>query len=271
MSNIIKNDNDLLLLNDILNYLNNNSINSSFLESNIKYLLPKMDGELLIDLNIKEKGGSYPMFIPNNKSIILCVDKIEKWLDVNIKSFVGDSKIKNLNKLRNYLFIFMISHEIEHSYQYLIGEEIINSKNNVLLNAYKWLFDLLNPKEYIIPRPILEFRQKLSLLLYKLNENYYLLERNANIESIDLICDLARYNGDDDIYNLFNSMRNIFCCCGYQNNNKGSIYNTYKKILMYDKYKKFDEEILLTDEERIRYGFSINDNLREKLLKKIRN
>lgn len=270
MSNIIKDNDDLLFLNDILNYIKDNEINKDFLQSEIVNLLPKFNNELLINIDVRERSTSTAIFSPQKKSIIFCVDKIEKWLDENVLSFKDLYKGTDYNLLRRYLFLYMVCHEIEHSYQFLFGEGVIVAPNSVILNAYKGLFDFLNPKEFIIPRPILEFRQRLSLLLYKINENNYLLERNANIESMNAIRNLACFNGNDDIYSLFDRMINLLYFCGYQDNNKGCIYNTYKKILMYDKYKKFNEEIILSEDERIRYGFSISDNTRDKLLKKIK-
>ena len=149
-----------------------------------------------------------------------------------------------------------------------MGEGLVSSSCCVLSSAYKGLFDLLNPPFYILPRLITETRQKLSLILYKINENFYLLERNANIESSDLICKLATLNNDEDIFKVFYDIRELFTFCGYDKNNRGCIENTYRNILMYDKYRKFYNDTVLSCEDKIRYGFAIDDDMR-KMLKKI--
>ena len=62
-------------------------------------------------------------------------------------------------------------------------------------------------------------------------------------------------------------MKNTYLKCGYINSSIGSIEETYRKILMYSKYKKFFNEINLCEEEKVRYGFSISEETRKKLIK----
>ena len=57
---------------------------------------------------------------------------------------------------------------------------------------------------------------------------------------------------------------------GYINSNIGSIEETYRKTLMYRKYKKIYEDLEISDDERIRFGFNISDETRNKLLSKNR-
>lgn len=267
MSHILTN-NDLLLFRDLLRKISNNNIDNQFIENELMFLLPAYNNDLLIKFDIREKGSCRPMFIPKAKSIIICINKLDEWLDNNTKDFINNYNINDYKSFRSYLFLYLITHEIEHSIQYLMVENVINAPNNVIRSAYKGLFDLFNPPFYIIPRLISESRQKISLLLYKLKENLYLLERNANIESMDLICNLALFNNDEDVYNIFNEIKNLYYKCGYANNNRGSIEETYRSILMYDKYKKFYGNVDISDEDRVRYGFNINDNIRQKIFKK---
>jgi len=198
----------------------------------------------------------------------MSLNKINIWLQNNTDCFFESIKSSDYNILRSYLLLFMITHEIEHSYQFLMSEGVIVAPNTLLKDAYKGLFDLLNPKYYAIPRPIKEARQRVSLFLYKLKENFYILERNANIESMDLISKCALYNNREDIYQLFIDMKNTYLKCGYINNTIGSIEETYRHILMYDKYRKFYNEIDMSEDEKVRYGFSIDEETRDKVLSK---
>ncbi len=147
MSNIIKSDDDLLFLNDILKYIKENKINKAFLQSEIVNLLPKSGNELLINMDISERGNSNPVFYPINKNILFCVNKMDKWLDDNALSFKNLYKSIDYELLRSYLFIYMVCHEIEHSYQFLMGEKVIVAPCEMLSSAYKGLFDLIRPQE----------------------------------------------------------------------------------------------------------------------------
>lgn len=258
--------NQLLVLKNVLNYLQNNELSKSYLEEILKELFPKKNNELLINYNIKEKGIVAAQFIPNTKSIDISLNKVNIWLENNIKDFMKDYKVNDINVLKSYLFLLMISHEIEHSKQYLIAEGAIESPCVLLKDAYKGLFELFNYKESIIPRPIKDTKRRLSLFLYKLKENYYLLERNANIESMSLVSDSALYNNNEDIYKIFDDLKNIYLKCGYVNSTMGSIEETYRKILMYNKYKNFTHQVGFSDQDKIRYGLEITEEVRNKVL-----
>ena len=268
MSNIIKSEDTLVILNDIIDYISKNEITKDYLEKVLSLLLPKENDTLLIDYNVIENGFKTAMFVPKDKSIFLFVNNINIWLDKNINDFKNDIKTTDINSLRPYFFLLIITHEIEHSYQYLMGNGLVDAPNDILKDAYKGLNDLLEPNNYIIPRPIKQTRKILSLFLYRMKQNFYLLERNANIESMDLVSKCALSNNRDDIYQLFNDMKNTYMKCGYTNSTMGSIEETYRQLLMYDKYKKFYEKIEMSEEDRVRYGFNITEETREKILKK---
>lgn len=162
----------------------------------------------------------------------------------------------------------MITHEIEHSYQYLMAKGKVNAPCQMIQSGYQGIFALFNRNSSIIPRPIKETRELISYLLYKKNENLYILERNANLEATDLLCQLALFTGRDDIYKIFNEMKNTFMSVGYTDDNQGNLKETYQKILMYDKYKKFYQENNMSEEDKIRYGLNISEQTRARILGK---
>lgn len=267
MSNILKNQNDLIVLSDIINYVNKNELSKSYLEEVFKLLIPNNNGDYLIDYTVKDKGATTAIFVPQSMRIIVSLDKINKWLELNEKDSAEFYKISDDNTLKSFLFLFTITHEVEHSYQYLIGEGIINAPSKIIQCGYKGIFDLLLPDNYIIPRPIKETRKRIALVLYKIKQNFFILERNANIECTDLLCQLASYMEREDIFKMFNSMKNSFMRIGYKENSMGSLDETYKKILLYDRYKNFYEEVNMIEEEKVRFGLSISEQTRQKVLK----
>lgn len=162
----------------------------------------------------------------------------------------------------------MITHEIEHSYQYLMAKGKVNAPCKMIQAGYQGILALFNRNTSIIPRPLKETRELVSYLLYKKNENFFILERNANLEATDLICQLALFLGSDDIYKIFNELKKAFILIGYTDDNQGSLKETYQKILMYDKYKKFYQETDMSEEDKIWYGLNISDQTRARILKK---
>jgi hypothetical protein len=133
-------------------------------------------------------------------------------------------------------------------------------------DGYKGIFDLFEKKESFIPRPFKESRRVLSLFLYKMRENEFVLERNANVESLDLVCRLSSLLSDQKSYSAFSDMLYTFVKCGYTENVVGSMVNTYNSILLGDRISKFDDFGDLTFEQRVRYGLSISSLEREKVL-----
>lgn len=253
------------LYRDIVNYLQHNELTKTYLEEIMKYLIPSDDGKELIRYSIKEKGAGRAMFVPSEKSINMAINSVNNWLDRQVNDF-RDKNIDD-NVLRSYMFLFGLTHEISHAYQYLMGEDKIDFDNTVLKNAYKGIFDLMIKKDYILPRPISETRRNISLILYKRRQYFYLVERNANIESTEIVRNTAFDNNRDDVYKLFDDMVNTFLLIGYTDSGIGSIEETYKKILMHGKYNKFYHDMDISVQDRVRYGFAIDDDTRKKVLK----
>lgn len=266
MSNIIKNKNDLLLLKDIVNYTKDHELSVGYLEEIINGLLPKKDDQLLTKYYIKENGHDTAFFDPNYNKIIVSINKTKQWLDRQVIDFNKEEKIIDIDKFRSYLLVFMISHEIEHAYQYLIGKGIVAAPNDVVKEAYSGIYNLMMKKHYIIPRPITKTRELISIILYQSKCNLYLLERNANILGAEAAKECARYNNDEDIYNFFDNFMRTYLICGYTDSTIGSVEETYRQILMYDKYKKFNYNLLLDEKENVRYGLKITEETRKKVL-----
>ena len=74
-----------------------------------------------------------------------------------------------------------------------------------------------------------------------MRENEFVLERNANIESLDLVCRLSSLLSDQKSYSAFLDMLYTFVKCGYSENVVGSMVNTYNSILLGDRISKFDD------------------------------
>ena len=266
MGNIIKDKNDLILLKDIISESQKRELSVGFLEEILKCLLPKDGNKLMATYYVTEKGLNTAFFEPKYNKIILSINKINQWLDRQLDDFSKSTSITNSARIRSYFLMFMITHEIEHAYQYLIGKGIVDTSSIVLKDAYNGLFNLMIKKHYVIPRPITVARELITTFLYQSKRDLYLLERNANILSTELIKDCALYSGDEDAYSFFDNFMRTYLICGYTESTIGSIEETYRKILMYGKYKKFYHDTKLSEKEKVRYGFGIDEDTRRKVL-----
>ena len=72
----------------------------------------------------------------------------------------------------------------------------------------------------------------------------------------------------EDIFEIFNEMKNNLISIGYKESSMGSLEETYRKILLYDRYKRFYENSDMSEEEKARYGLNINEQTRKIILEK---
>lgn len=266
MSHIIKTKEELFKLRYLLSQMDIHDLRDYHLEELIDFLMPKdSNNNYLIDYRIiRRRVGNIAEFCPNYESIYFNLRKLPNWIEENYKSFCPNEDNPRLMK---YLLLFCILHEIEHSYQYLMGKRLVESPCTVVSEVYDKLMDLLVKKEYIFPRPITQVTRYIRLFKYKKNENIYVLERNANIEAATTLIGLTSLEKQYESTKVFNDIVKICTLAGYTEDNKGCIYHTCENLL----YKKFYNSINkddINDEYRIRYGLEITEKERKKLIKK---
>lgn len=267
MSHILNKVEDLSELEKFLERCIKDGFDKEFLVDYLEFAIPKdKNGNLLVHYSVSESLFRTAEFRPNNKTLYFSLEKIDNWLDVNTNLLAQAGNIDNQKLLRTFLAFFVISHEIEHSFQYLMSKDEIVSPCVLVKNGYKSLLDLFMSGKDILPRPIKETRKMMSLVLYKMHENEYILERNANLEAFSLVCQLTKLETNEQISKLFEKMLNIMFRAGYEKSCDGLLVETYKKILMYDKYLRFDKGNDLSMTDRIRYGLSIDEESRKNIL-----
>lgn len=268
MGNIVKNNNDFEYLRNLIVVIENLDITKDMVEEILSNLIPKdCEGNVLINFKVREKGNVTAIFYPKYESIYLSVNKMREWLEFNSKDLAECFGIENTELFKKYLFLMILTHEIEHSYQYLIGEGVVTAPCKMIQQGYKALTELMVPKEYIIPRPIKQVRRFVSVIAYKKRENEFLLERNAQFDSLSLLASIAAANEHDEISGVFNSMKNSFAVLGYTKNSDGTLFNTFKDIYMRDKLDKMEDDSELLDmNERFRLGLPVDEKTRSRIL-----
>jgi hypothetical protein len=271
MGNIILNKNQLLEVKNIVSIMKQDGMDYELFKAFYSYIAPKLYGEPMIRDGITERGPRKMAFYPQHDAIIGSYSFLDKWSERNSDCFDGLSEIKDKELFKMYLKLYAISHEVEHGYQKGIAAGVVSSGTHEVGEGYKSILDLFSKDDSILPHPIRDIRRHISLLAYKKNENLFVLERNANVDSYEFIAQLAKSLGDDEIYKGFDIARRMFLKAGYTEDNMGSFYETYKKTLMLDKYKKiFGNQSyldLLNDYEKVRLGLPIEEEVRQEVLK----
>ena len=268
MGNIVHSIADYDYLKNIIFELNDSFVSKEVVEKILYNLLPRdNDGKLIINFLVREKGSVTAIFYPRYETIEVSINKLNNWLNINSNELAEYFNVTDVELLRKYLVLMVIIHEIEHSYQYLIGIGKIEAPCKMLQQGYKALFDLLLPKEYIIPRPVKQVRRMVSLIAYKKNENMYLLERNAQYDSLGLVADIATSNNHNDIFGVFNGMKNSWAIIGYAENSFGTLINTFENIYMKDKISGFEQDFDdFCMNDRFRLGLPVDEHTHERIL-----
>ena len=111
----------------------------------LEEILPRdFCNQLLIEYDVKDNGLNPAIFYPGRDLISLSISKIDKWLKNNTESLGEYYKVSDLNLFSKYLFFYMIIHEIEHGYQFLIADDKIASPCVLVRDGYKGIFDLFD-------------------------------------------------------------------------------------------------------------------------------
>lgn len=268
MGKMVESSKRIEYLCSVFETIESEAITPFLVECILENILPKdEDGHLMVNYLVKEKGRIPAIYYPKYNSIQICMSSLFDWAERNGNDLAEKYVIADIYKLKLYLFMMAIMHEVEHSYQYLIANGKIEAPCKMIQESYKALTELMIPKDYIIPRPVKKVRRMISLVKYRKRENEFLLERNAQFNSLDDLVKIASYNGDEQIASMFINMRDLFGTSGYTNNADGMVINTLRDICMGDKAKKLSHDYEDIDMmERYRLGLPIDQDTRKQIL-----
>lgn len=149
-------------------------------------------------------------------------------------------------------------HELEHSYQACISKGVVITPSILLQSCYNLFFK--SKDEFTSLSLDEKTRCIIQELIYGVrNKGLFALERNANLESFDLIYRLASLESNEDMIKLFEELRMFTALIGYNHNGPGVLVHTAKSLLQYDKLRGFEEIETFSFEEKVRYGMPISD------------
>ncbi len=262
MSNIIKTDN-LNNLYSHLEHLRSKGIDKTFISNFLdEYIIKDMNGKPLVSYSLDSTEFLIPNYNFDYNSINISYDgfllSVSKYCNQLLKDFNSYSNVSN--DFKNYLAIFILSHELEHAYQACIRNDLIVSPSIMLDSCYKMYF--IPKREFLGYSFKDKIRYVIGRLLFEMKSSSLALERNANLESADLIYKLSSLESNENLTKLIEELRMYQAILGYNSKGQGVLVNTAKTMLQYDKLKGFEEVDTLSFEERVRYGLPIaNDEL----------
>ena len=264
MSHIIKNNDNIEMFIDDGNWIKKHGISVHIVKEILKQMISvtKMDrfvkyGVYDESYKIYPKSGLY-YDTETYKMIHVYMNGLNNHLQSSYECLEEDFNTTPSDEIMAYILIDCLAHEVEHAYQDFIGKYKLQSPIPLISSAYKGLFDMI----------INEKNSSKLLLKYFKNCNNLLLEKNAQIESFDLVMQCAKYANQEIIYNAYKEWIKGWILLGYYKNNKGSIYEIYDYLGLKDKYDSFNCEVDISEEERIRYGLPIEDSTRKRLFGK---
>ena len=196
-------------------------------------------------------------YIPFENKVYINYNFMLEYLERNIDSYSKNMTIDDLKNSPIYFLTQCLLHEISHAKQYLMGERKIDVVDDFLANSYKELYKMIIDKNYNIN----------AYELYRKEENFYLLERNAQVESLNQICNICIDNNRESLYEVFKNIYDLYLMCGYIDNKQGSIYETFYQIGLMDIYNKLYKKSSLDENKRVLYGLPISEKARKKVLK----
>ena len=262
MSHIINSEKELQVLNDYYKKINISKLDIELLNDIMKYIIPRdINGRQLIRYNVSNSMENIS-FIPEERVIEVPINKLSNWAIENGK--INDMYYNCGDRLNSYLLLFSMLHEVEHSYQFLMGEKVIECPE-IVQKVYKEIMGLMIESNYkTIKDKIL--RNKILKRYDKYHDSFF-IERNANVGAGSVIVELALLNNDKTAINIFGYLLSHYMCQGYLKNTKGCIYNTYKYLHLLENYNTYSKDDIC-DEDRVRYGLEINEDIRNTLLEK---
>ena len=266
MSNIISTEN-IKSLYSHLEYLRNKDIDKTFIADFLDdFVIKDINGKQLVSYSLDLTNNFKPYYSVNDNSINISYDgfiiTVKKYYNQFLKLF-GDY-LRETDDLKYYIAIFSLSHELEHSYQVCIKNDLVASPSAMLESCYKMFF---NSKHDIANYSLEEMiRYFIRVITYGIHDRRNLaLERNANLEAADLIYRLASLEANEEFIKLTEELRMSQTLIGYNFNGDGVLVKTAKSVLQFDKLQGFQETDSLSFEEKVRYGLPINEDDREEL------
>jgi len=245
------------ILLEKLNNIKKYGSNEETIKDILTYLIPQNEKKTIgIDINNKFEAAYFDL---DKETVAVSVRVLNKTILESIAHLKRIFPDINEKEMFNYYILFALIHETRHVNQYLIAENAVQFPYEIVKQAYNDISNIgyLN---------VNFLRNYISLYLYNKDNKRFIIERTANIESTEMVRNLAQYEENDPIADLFESMRQRNITYGYDEQYNGSLEETYKKLYLTPLYNELPKGEAIPIRDRILYGLPINEETKEKVL-----
>lgn len=260
MSHIINSEKDIAIMSQQLEKLRSKGYTSSILEEILNTMIPQ-NAEFPIEAVIGD-SQSPAFFNELEKKIELNPEVLKIYLDKQLNTLTQVYPNLKEEIFNNYILL-TLAHETEHYYQHLIVKGYVDFPYKLVVDGYKNLTMLKLPKDI---KPI-HAKRKINRFLRDSHDKKTLLERNANVEATDLLCQIAKYENNEKMLEILSRQLSFQQSLGYEFSN-GSMERTYKRRQMSSVYHSFDFSEEIPTQDRVRYDLPLDKETRKKVLKK---
>lgn len=264
MSHIIKSDEDIVTMSKNIDILRTKEYSKDIIYQMLLQIIPTNEKyQVVPEVN---STGYTAYFSGYEKKIHVNYEAVKKYVEEAIKWIVEQypSLENQKNDIFAYMTFFVLSHEVEHVYQHLIGEEFIDNPYLLVKQAYK------NISNYCFKDNMNGIWIDILIERYKRQKDRatFVLERNANVEVYEMLSRIATYENNPNLHLFLNNQYLWYSVCGYlKMRNNGPFEESYRNIWRHRQYKSFDFTEDIPFEDRIRYGLPIENDKRKELLK----
>lgn len=261
MLSVIKTEQDVMLISQLLEKLRSGGYKESVLEEILNSIVLQNPN---FPINIILGKSSIPaVFDAEKRKIEISFERLKHYINNIISTTIKGDQYLNKEIFNNYVLLALL-HEVEHYNQYLITKKYVEFPYEILIFGYSNLMTLrlsktINPISGLI---------KIIRFSFYYNGPDHLLERNANVGSLDLLVKVAKYENNKEMLNVLNQLLYGYLLIGYDSLYNGAMEQTYKKKGIISTYNSFNHSEEIPVKDRVRYGLSIDDETKQKVLKK---
>jgi len=261
MSHIIKTDQDIVKVSQLLEKLRSNGYKDNVIEEILNTIIPQ---NKKLPITVVLGSSQRPAFFDEEKQKIeISLEELKKYINNQMNSLY--KLHPNLEKeiFYNHILLTLV-HEVEHYYQSLIENEYVDFPYKIVVDSYKNLKSLDIPKNLNTVIALIKIKRFCNYS----NKPDSLLERNANVEAYDLLVKVAKYEENEEMLKILNNLLSFQLSLGYKGLYNGSIEKTYSKKGLISIYNSFNHNEIIPIEDKVRYGLPIDSETRKKVLKK---
>lgn len=267
MSNIIKTTEDLYKFRRCLEIFRNEGFNGDTLMVAAHRMMPRDKSGFIAEYKIKDQGSKPAVYVDRYNRMEFALDKCNEWINANIGTLMRKYNIKDEKTFRSYLTMYLLMHEVERTYLHLMGKGYIQSPCETVRGCYNLMNEIILGPTI---NPVKQVRKAIALVPYLKHPDQYVFERNANVETYSGLLSLAGDEGNKEMVELYRGLATKAMLVGYEKDNKGCMYHTFKDLLMLDYYNKFNKNEELKPNDAARYGLEIPEETRKKMLTQIK-